>query len=749
MELLLLLLLHLVGSPGIAADRPPVQTGPVTASLPTDSAAWFERPPLPRARAHQMVATWDPGSTACCLVFGGRRSLHGSMDQACLRYTHATQDWSECAPMGVRRGIGQAVVVDDYVYVLGGCREFGHGLTAVEVYDPAANTWAAAPGLPESLHDFSAVAWRDSLVYVLGGGNWSPNSPPGNRVWLFNPAAGTWVAATPLPVGVGASSAGIFDDHIYLATGWTDSGPTNRAWIGIIDPDRPSRLEWLELDTLPGARRCRTASTHHDDRLYVVGGILPDGSVTAETWVLDRRSGAWQRLPDKPAPTANVAGAALLRDWLLVPGGYPGTAPYLADHDGLYLGNHVLDAAVHAITSPRGRLAGSSPRPVAAVFANAGQLTTSCLARMTVTDSAAQQIVFSAESTLVLEPDETMVVEFGEFVPELNRILSVRASVFLDGDQNPDNDTLSAAARTTAGSVPDAFGYVYESTQEPDTITFGWISPDSGDTITGWEPDPDDGITVRGLPFGFPFYDDTLEHVRVSVDGFLQLSEVVNPTNRSLPFFEMSDIIAPFWDDLTLRAAGAAIENSGTDFVCFTWQSAPRYGAPDDSLTFQVVLYPNGIIRFNYLDMNGMVNSATVGIQGRDGGDGWYLEYVFDGEPGSHLPADSVSIAFHHPRSGAVHDNTGAATATGRVLCPTVWRGRLLPLTLDLPGREQLAVALYDATGRRLTRLDCPPGSVNLELVGPDGRALPAGAYFVRVSAPGLSLTRKVLLPHR
>ncbi len=43
--------------------------------------------------------------------------------------------------------------------------------------------------------------------------------------------------------------------------------------------------------------------------------------------------------------------------------------------------------------------------------------------------------------------------------------------------------------------------------------------------------------------------------------------------------------------------------------------------------TFQVILYPNGNILFQYLHMNGTLDEATVGIQNAEGNDGLTIAY--------------------------------------------------------------------------------------------------------------------------
>ncbi len=714
------------------------------------SSEWLEKAGLPHPRALHMVAATGNGPERCYFVFGGKRSVHSTMEQTCLKYSAVSNSWSERTPMRYRRGIGRAVPVRNLIYVLGGCETFGIGLPNVEVYDPAADQWERAPNMPESLHDFGAAVWRDSLIYILGGGNWSPGSRPTDHVWLFDPATDTWNSATPLPVPTGALCSEIIGDTIIITTGWTDSGAVNSTWQGTINPEHPAEILWARLDTLPGTARYRAASGTVHGRMYVIGGILKSGGVCGETWLLDPVSGTWQQLASKPHPAADVHGTALIGDRLYVPGGYPGTAPYLKTNEALNTGHYDHDVGINCIVSPVGRLVPGIDHPVAASIQSFGSFPVTFYTRACVTDSLSQQLVFESDTILSLAPGESTTVQFGRFIPSSARVFKVSAFTYSPGDENPDNDTGRARCRTTSGSEPDGYGYIYISSQEPDTISFSWLDPTSGDTITDWEPDPDDGISERDLPFPFPFYGDTLEQLHVCTNGFLETSDLTCHINCNLPFYDMTDIIAPFWDDLTLREAGTVLEKQYPDKVAYTWIEVPRYGAANELMTFQTVLYQDGGIGFNYLCLDGDRTSSTIGIQGRDGSQRWYLEYVYDGEPNYHIPADSVTILFRPPGVGIYERKPGPSpTPSISVNCPTIWSGANIPVEVSWRAGRTPRVDLFDACGRIVAAMRPEPtGACVLRLVlpGENSSRLTPGAYFLRVANRHAGVVRKLVL---
>jgi len=83
-------------------------------------------------------------------------------------------------------------------------------------------------------------------------------------------------------------------------------------------------------------------------------------------------------------------------------------------------------------------------------------------------------------------------------------------------------------------------------------------------------------------------------------------------------------MIAPFWDDLRTDRAGGIVSNPGvyvdkySEHMVITWE-ATRYGASQDSIKFQAIIYRNGDVRFNLDNATNFANfSPTLGISKGD-----------------------------------------------------------------------------------------------------------------------------------
>ncbi|MEO0080301.1 MAG: T9SS type A sorting domain-containing protein [candidate division WOR-3 bacterium] len=208
---------------------------------------------------------------------------------------------------------------------------------------------------------------------------------------------------------------------------------------------------------------------------------------------------------------------------------------------------------------------------------------------------------------------------------------------------------LSGFAQEDQGG-PDGFGYYWESTLDPgDTIHFFWLDPTGHQPITDWTPNPDDGWAKIPLPYRFPFYGDTLDSIIVCTNGFLEFPVTLTSyLNQSLPAASFPSLIAVFWDDLAPNRSGSirVFNNPSESLTCITWHNVVRFNTAD-TLSCQVLLYANGLLRMNYLRAPATVNSSTIGIQGHSGQGNYYLQFLFNGEPSYHLPGEASAIRFY------------------------------------------------------------------------------------------------------
>lgn len=152
---------------------------------------------------------------------------------------------------------------------------------------------------------------------------------------------------------------------------------------------------------------------------------------------------------------------------------------------------------------------------------------------------------------------------------------------------------------------------------------FNWV--DITATGTQLSTLTDDASINVPLPFTFPFFGEDKTSVFVSSNGFLTFRTQGSTAfgNTAIPVSNSpNDLLAAFWDDLDPTVSGATIHylSSPTQFVV-QYTNVPRFGTVATT-TFQVILNADGSIVYQYLTMNGLLTSATIGIENSTGTQG-------------------------------------------------------------------------------------------------------------------------------
>ena len=169
-----------------------------------------------------------------------------------------------------------------------------------------------------------------------------------------------------------------------------------------------------------------------------------------------------------------------------------------------------------------------------------------------------------------------------------------------------------------------AFGY--------DAIAVPFEFEDISGTGTGVLADEDDAfleLTASDLgDFTFPFYGTQRDRLLLNDNGLITFGDAFNGSyvNDDLTGTPDAPLIAPYWDDLRPASAPRQVywEILGTGNQrrpVVQWNMISFYGEPAaQNISFQAVLFENGEIQFNYLDLDANNSydeggSATVGIR--------------------------------------------------------------------------------------------------------------------------------------
>lgn len=662
---------------------------------------------------------WCPGTGVVrdTIYFLGGRIDYGGGNTNSTRtiwaYVPATNSWitTGLPTLLVPRRAGGGGRIGNKIYVAGG-RDSSHiTLNTCEEFDVDTKTVTQKASMPGTGCWACASAVAGNKLYIIGDENKTGNT------FEYDPVANQWYTKASLPVGRGWAAAAGAQGKVYVFGGSDASSNTlSDCW-----EFNPGNNTWTQKAPMPGPRIYHTAVTYNDTLIFVLGGAA-DGAGYADSLVYCYHvlNNTWSVIT--PMPTS--------RGWLMANqvsgviyaslGSDCATPTYLTVNEMAMFVEHDV-GVVRVVPSHR------APPNQQAVFRmlvkNYGEATEDFTVRMVVYDSIAGSNVIEDEKPVTgLGRNDSLWVVFDSLMPVSGNIYLVTASVSLTGDENPYNDTLRTRVEVRLGSDPDGFGYIYESTQEPgDTVQFFWIDPTAGTPVTDWSPNADDGYSVRNLPFTFRYYNQYLNTINICTNGFLETSTLTNFSNTSFPT-EITNQIAGWWDDLDLRSAGRVYQynDPSGQFVVFAWVNVPRYNAPTETQTFEIVLYRNGVIRFNYLSMNGTLNSSTVGIQGLNGSNNWYHQYLYNGVPANHIVDDSVAIIFYYPPYLGTEETTTPEVRNSRL--PTIFAGPELEVPAEF---HRGRITIYDVSG---SMLNAVTGTRRLNL-----QHLPFGVYLIRL----------------
>lgn len=228
--------------------------------------SWTQLAPLPEPAHHMMVT----GYNGKVYVFGGGPDLSWRATASVLVYDPATAAWTEAELMPERRMSGEAVLLGNFIYLVGGTG----GTTALLRYDPAEDAWAVLPGPSQPREHVAAVAFNDELWVI--GGRWGGTGALAT-VEIFSPASGSWRDGPEMNEarsGFGAAAVGgrivVAGGEILGARPWTAL-----AGAEVYDPDTDA---WTLLPELPAGIHGMPV-VGFEGTAYVLGGSDRAGGI--------------------------------------------------------------------------------------------------------------------------------------------------------------------------------------------------------------------------------------------------------------------------------------------------------------------------------------------------------------------------------------------------------------------------------------------------------------------------------------
>ena len=165
----------------------------------------------------------------------------------------------------------------------------------------------------------------------------------------------------------------------------------------------------------------------------------------------------------------------------------------------------------------------------------------------------------------------------------------------------------------------DDYGYAWTESNS-NNINYNWIDIEDDNQVVTL-PDNDGGGIVN-MNFQFPFYGNQYNYCAVMANGWIGFEATEQSWNNQSIFSEESPkgAILGFWDDLYPESlendegSGNIRYHSNNERLVVWYDNVRHWVSADRVYDFQIVLYADGRVSFNYRNMNGATNSSTIGI---------------------------------------------------------------------------------------------------------------------------------------
>ncbi|MCF7809782.1 carboxypeptidase-like regulatory domain-containing protein, partial [bacterium] len=211
-------------------------------------------------------------------------------------------------------------------------------------------------------------------------------------------------------------------------------------------------------------------------------------------------------------------------------------------------------------------------------------------------------------------------------------------------------------------SDPDDMDYEWRDNDEDDGPEFEWIDIREWDDVEDWTIQDDGNTGSLDLGFVFPFWNREFDQVYFSSDGWMSFTYGGQDydTYRDVPNYPMrADANAEHGN--TIVAYG--MDHTGTTDLWY-WTSEDDYAVlmwhGNRTNWLEIVLYDNGLAKFQYGNNNGQ--AVNIGVNLGDGEHGWCMQQGVVPEEGYAIgfgpPQGWVTWIIPDPEEGVIEANS-------------------------------------------------------------------------------------------
>ncbi len=246
----------------------------ITLSLPllnlADTNTWTRKADMPTARSCLSTSTVN-GKIYAIGGIGGRVDEAKIVFSTVEEYDPVTGTWTKKADMPTARWALSTSVVNEKIYVIGGCgdKDATVILSTVEEYDPVSDTWTKKASMPTSRFRFSTSV-VNGKIYAIGG----LDNDFLAVVEEYDAVTDTWTKKANMLVAKFNISTSAVNGKIYVIGG-TKKGPN---WqfidVPIVEEYNPLSDTWTKKANILNTRAAFSTSAVNG-KVYAIGDAIP------------------------------------------------------------------------------------------------------------------------------------------------------------------------------------------------------------------------------------------------------------------------------------------------------------------------------------------------------------------------------------------------------------------------------------------------------------------------------------------
>ena len=266
------------------------------------SDTWLTKSPFPTTIIGNVTQS---GGTAYVLGGNTQNLGGGGIVGRCWRYNASTDSWTKLSntvplPVGYTATVSTS---DGRIWLLGGVTDDGVLVGNVQIYDPAANSWADGPPLPQPRQTAAATVDPQGRIWFLGGYDGTKGT---STVWMLDPTAAHpgWV-----------NEPRMLHRHLRFGAAVGSNGTTIYAIDGIRGVEGFSLVTntWSDDAPLPKRLYAVAVKRGSDGHIYAIGGSNGNDAQMRFTFAYDTAANTWTRMANLPI-AIDDAGIAKLAD---------------------------------------------------------------------------------------------------------------------------------------------------------------------------------------------------------------------------------------------------------------------------------------------------------------------------------------------------------------------------------------------------------------------------------------------------